>query len=305
MISGGDSRSNGNSKPVHVPVLLAEVVELLDPEPGKFFLDLTLGAGGHSRALLERIAPDGFLAALDRDAEIIEEARRNLAGFEDRYLIKQGNFSDAAVIFEEFVAKADGVIMDLGLSSLQLDHPDRGFSIRKDGPLDFRMDASQPYSARDLVNKGDPEELYTAIHDLGEEPKARAIVKAIVEERRKRPLLHTSDLRRLVEQVYGRKGGKIHPATRTFQGLRMKVNLEVESLEAGLVASFSLLRQGGRLAVISFHSGEDRIVKNGFATLVTRGEAGHVTRKPLTAGRDELRRNRRSRSARLRVIERL
>ncbi|MFH1999077.1 MAG: 16S rRNA (cytosine(1402)-N(4))-methyltransferase RsmH, partial [Planctomycetota bacterium] len=277
----------------------------LEPRSGGRYLDLTLGAGGHARALLERSAPDGFLAGLDRDEEILIEARRYLESFNDRCLLRKGNFSEAAMIFEEFVAKADGVIMDLGLSSLQLDHPDRGFSIFRDGPLDFRMDATQPFSARELVNRGHPDDLYAAIRNLGEEPKARAIVKAIVEERRKRPLLHTSDLRRLVEQVYGRKGGKIHPATRTFQGLRMEVNQELESLAKGLIAAFSLLAPGGRLAVISFHSGEDRVVKTGFNNQVAKGSARLVNRKPIMAGRDELRRNRRSRSARLRLIERL
>jgi 16S rRNA (cytosine1402-N4)-methyltransferase len=165
------------------------------------------------------------------------------------------------------------------------------------------MDPGQAFSARELVNRGRREELLSALQELGEEPRAEAIVKAILEERRKRPLLHTSDIRSIVEKIYGRRGGRIHPATRTFQALRMAVNREIDHLREGLEAAFRLLRGGGRMAVISFHSGEDRIVKTCFKELTGSGEANLVTRKPVRPGPAEVKRNRRSRSARLRVIE--
>lgn len=300
MTEDEEPRRDEPRRPVHQPVLLEEVVESLRIAPGGLYADLTLGAGGHAVAVLERSAPDGFLLGLDCDAEILIEAQSVLKAFENRIQIEQGNFSKAVEIFESHIGKADGVIMDLGLSSLQLDRAGRGFSIQRDGPLDLRMDQKQKESAQELVNQGLPEDLLFAISRLGEEPKARAIVKAIVEERKKRPILHTSDLRSLVEQVYGRRGGKIHPATRTFQGLRMMVNREPENLALGLEGAFKLCKRGGRMAVISFHSGEDRIVK-GF--MKERSEGAMVSRKPIRPGVAEVRRNRRSRSARLRIME--
>lgn len=288
---------------LHQPVLLLETMDALQPESGGVYADLTLGGGGHAEALLERSSPDGFLLGLDQDPEILVETRRFLEAYKNRTRIEQGNFRKASRIFEAYLGSIDGVIMDLGLSSFQLDRACRGFSLFKDGPLDLRMDTTLHFTGQDLVNRGQPEELLHAVGVLGEEPKAKAIVKAILEERQVRPLLHTFDIRRIVEKVYGRKGGRIHPATRTFQGLRMTVNEEVESLGEGLQEAFRLLKKGGRLAVISFHSGEDRIVKVSFKEQAGRGGAGLLTRKPIRPGADEVRRNRRSRSARLRVLE--
>jgi 16S rRNA (cytosine1402-N4)-methyltransferase len=242
---------------------------------------------------------------LDCDLEILKEARKRLKEFEHRVLIEHGNFSEVLKIFSAFIGRTDGVIMDLGLSSLQLNRWNRGFSIFRDGPLDFRMDTTQSRTGRDLVNQGTPEELRFAIGTLGEEPKVRSIVKAVLEERQKRPLLHTSDLRRVVEKVYGRKGGRIHPATQTFQGIRMWVNRELERLEEGVAHAFHLLRSGGRLAVISFHSGEDRIVKAFMKGCAERGKAEPVNLKPIRPGKSEIRMNPRSRSARLRVLARI
>jgi 16S rRNA (cytosine1402-N4)-methyltransferase len=266
-------------------------------------MDLTLGGGGHAKAILESSKPDGRLFGLDCDEEILIQTKEALKGFGDRFVAKQGNFGDAAEIFEEWTNKTNGVIMDLGLSSFQLDCASRGFSIYKDGPFDLRMDRSQPFTGKDLVNKGRKEDLLYAVGKLGEEPKAEAVVRAIIAERQKRPLLHTSDMRALVEKVYGRHGGKIHPATRTFQGLRMFVNRELDALERGLVAAFKLLTRCGRLAVISFHSGEDRIVKAFYKNRAASGEAKVLSPKPIRPGTSEVRRNRRSRSARLRFLE--
>jgi 16S rRNA (cytosine1402-N4)-methyltransferase len=302
MISG-ESRSDENPKPVHVPVLLQACIDALQPRAGGTYFDLTLGGGGHARAILEASAPDGILFGLDRDGEILELTRAALKAFEDRIFVKQGNFSDAAEIFADHAGRADGVIMDLGLSSYQLDRRERGFSLRHDGPLDLRMDGTQTFTGKDLVNQGDRDELLHAIGRLGEEPRARAIVKALLEERERRPLLLTSDIRRLVERVYGRKGGRIHPATRVFQGLRMCVNHEIESLSKGLDAAFRLMTSKGRLAVLSFHSGEDRVVKNEFNERAAKGEAKRITKKPIRPDAAEIRINRRSRSACLRILE--
>jgi 16S rRNA (cytosine1402-N4)-methyltransferase len=302
MISG-ESRSDENPKPVHVPVLLQACLDALRPRPGGTYIDLTLGAGGHARAILKASEPDGILFGLDCDGEILELARAALKAFENRIFVKQGNFRDAAEIFAEHVGRADGVIMDLGLSSYQLDRPERGLSLRHDGPLDLRLDGTQDFTGKDLVNKGDREELLHAIGRLGEEPRAKAIVKALLEEREKRPLLLTSDIRRLVEKVYGRKGGRIHPATRVFQGLRMRVNDEIESLSSGLAGAFRLLAPGGRFVVLAFHSGEDRVVKNFFGECDARGEAKRINKKPIRPDAAEIRSNRRSRSACLRILE--
>lgn len=301
MIPNGASRTDDGKEAVHLPVLLEESLSILRPGRGGLYGDLTLGGGGHARAMLERSSPDGILLGLDRDPEVLNLARGALKAFERRLRIRHGNFSQAAELFEEYMGSVDGLIMDLGLSSYQLDIPARGFSIFKDGPLDFRMDTTQDFTARDLVNRGSREDLLHAVGTLGEEPRARAVVNAIEAERRLRPLLHTSDLRGLVEKVYRRKGGKIHPATRTFQGLRMWVNRELESLEQGLNAAFRLLKAGGRMAVISFHSGEDRIVKTFFKERKAKKEMQMLDRKPIRPRAREIRENRRSRSALLRA----
>ena len=289
--------------PVHLPVLKEACLEGLRPRNGGVYADLTVGGGGHAEALLDASTPDGFLLGLDRDPEILAFAQRRLDRFGGRFRLEQGDFAQADTFFASHLGRVDGVIMDLGLSSWQLDRAERGFSIYKDGPLDLRMDPGQAFSGRDLVNRGKKEELLFAVAVLGEEPRAEAVVEAILSERKKRPLLHTSDIRRLVEKVYGRRGGRIHPATRTFQGLRMLVNRELESLEEGLEAALRLLTEGGRLAVISFHSGEDRVVKRFCKARAAEGTVRIITPKPLRPGSEEVRRNRRSRSARLRIVE--
>lgn len=305
MNSGGTSGREAQGENVHVPVLLRETVEAISPRAGGIYADLTLGGGGHARAILERSEPDGFLLGLDRDSDVLEHAKCALKAFENRTLFRHGNFSEAAKTFEKYIGSIDGVIMDLGLSSYQLDHSRRGFSLHRDGPLDWRMDPTQSFSGKDLLNRGRPEELLFAIETLGEEPRSRAVVNAILEERKKKPLLHTSDIRGIVEKVYGRKGGRIHPATRTFMGLRMAVNEEIESLERGLPEAFRLMKEGGRLCVISFHSGEDRIAKKFFKDRKRRGEAEILSPKPLRPTASEIRKNRRSRSARLRVLQKI
>jgi len=286
---------------VHQPVLVDEVLECLQPEGGGIFIDLTVGGGGHAQALLERAPSDAVLYGLDRDREILQIAAGRLDQFGERCDLFHGNFSEVDVIFNELEKKAGGVLMDLGVSSLQLTRPERGFSFLNDGPLDMRMDPSTPVTAEDFINKAPREELYSALYHLGEEPRAKQVVEAILNERRKRPLLRTTDLKEIVEGVYKRRGGKIHPATRTFQGVRMAVNRELEHLSKGLAAAFGLLRPAGRLAVISFHSGEDRIVKEFLKARVRDGEADLLSKKVIRPTTRELRRNRRSRSARMRT----
>jgi 16S rRNA (cytosine1402-N4)-methyltransferase len=292
---------NERNAGLHKPVLVGEVLERLEPDRGGIFLDVTLGTGGHAKALLERSSPETVLYGLDQDEQVLEIARGRLSGFKDRVHIRRGNFGDADTIFADLLGRASGVLFDLGVSSFQLDRPERGFAIQKDGPLDMRMDPLARVTAESFLNGAGRDELMHAVAVLGEEPRAAAVVEAILEERRRRPLLRTSDLREIVEAVYRRRKGRIHPATRTFQGVRMAVNAELESLERGLTAAFKLLGPDGRLAVISFHSGEDRIVKE---FMKARQKEGLMAMEPpgvIRPSREEVRFNRRSRSARLRI----
>ena len=305
---------------VHQPVMLAEVLEGLRPRPGGRYVDATLGSGSHAAAILRASSPDGWLYGCDRDPAALEAARERLKEFTGRFEIRQGNFSKLA----EWIGQrsCDGVLADLGVSSPQLDRPERGFSFQQDGPLDMRMDPGQTATAADLVNGLGETELSRIFRELGDEPEARRIARVIVQERRHGRFERTGQLARLIERVVPRRGSRIHPATRVFQALRMATNEEVESLKSGLAAAWSLLGAGGRLAVISFHSVEDRIVKDfgreKARDYTVRGEVDlpdfreprapegkWVARKPVTAGEEELRANPRARSAKLRVIERL
>jgi len=304
---------------VHQPVMLAEAVEALRPRPGGRYVDATLGSGSDAEAILRASGPDGWLYGCDRDPAALEAARERLKEFTGRFEIRQGNFSKLA----EWIGQrsCDGVLADLGVSSPQLDRPERGFSFQQDGPLDMRMDPSQTATAADLVNGLSEAELSRIFRELGDEPEARRIARVIVQERRRGQFERTGQLARLIERVTPRRGSRIHPATRVFQALRMATNEEVESLKSGLAAAWSVLRAGGRMAVISFHSVEDRIVKEFGREKVrdytVRGEVDlpdfreprapegkWVTRKPMTASEEELRSNPRARSAKLRVIER-
>jgi 16S rRNA (cytosine1402-N4)-methyltransferase len=304
---------------VHVPVLREEVVRLLAPRAGGRYLDGTVGAGGHARALLDASGPDGRLLGLDADEQILAIARQRLGPFVDRVRLEHANFRELADIAREsgFVP-LDGVLLDLGVSSLQLDTAERGFSIQTDAPLDMRLDRSRGPTAADLVADLDERELADVVFRYGEEPRSRAVARAVVAARRREPIRTTRQLAAVVERVVPR--GRINGATRTFQALRIAVNDELEALRVGLRRAHEVLQDGGRLAVISFHSLEDRIVKQYFV-----GQANPcicpprtpvcicgrqptvelVTRKPVTAGSDELAANPRARSAKLRVAARL
>jgi len=300
----------------HIPVLSKESIELLQPRPGAVAIDCTFGAGGHSRALLEAVSPGGRLLAIDRDPAAVAKGRSELP----QAVVVQGNFGDlvrlaAANGFEH----ADAILFDLGISSLQLDDAERGFSFSREGPLDMRLDTTAPVTAERLVNQLPRAELSQLIRRLGEERWAARIADFIV---RRRPLRTTRDLATAVEAAIPRAAWpkEIHPATRTFQAVRMAVNDELGSLDTGLKAATQILTPGGRMATICFHSLEDRLVKSYFnveskdclcppqqpvCTCAHRASLRVLTRRPIRPSEEEVRRNPRSRSAKLRAAEKL
>lgn len=302
---------------VHVPVLLTEVLDLLAPRPGGVYVDATAGGGGHSQALLQRSAPDGRVLSLDADPEAVSRLRAALSPYGQRSVVVQANFRQLAAVARSTGFDAvDGVLMDLGLSSDQLADGGRGFSFLVDGPLDMRFDPGQAVTAADLVNGLSERELADLIYELGEDRLARRIARAIVAAR---PIRTSGQLAEVIAQAVGRRE-RIHPATRTFQALRMAVNDELAALAEALPQAVDLLRPGGRLAVISFHSLEDRTVKQFMqreardclcppsaptCTCQHRAVLRLVTRKPVQPSPEEILRNPRSRSARLRVAEKL
>jgi 16S rRNA (cytosine1402-N4)-methyltransferase len=288
----------------HTSVLLAEVLEALRPRPGRNYraLDGTLGAGGHSFGLLERSSPDGQLIGLDADPAALDVARQRLAPFAGRFNLRHANFADLATLELE---PQDAIVLDLGLSSAQLDAAGRGFSFRFDEPLDMRFDQSPDRpTAADLLNTLSEAELEHILRAFGEEPRARRVARSIVQRRTREPFARTGDLVAAVTAALGPARGRIHPATRTFQALRIAVNDELAALEAGLDAAIDVLAPGGRVAVISFLSLEDRIVKWRFRGWAEAGRATVLTRKPTVPGVEEIQRNPRARSAKLRVAER-
>ncbi|MGE0431286.1 MAG: 16S rRNA (cytosine(1402)-N(4))-methyltransferase RsmH [Planctomycetota bacterium] len=301
--------SRVNATPFHhTPVLLAEVLQLLAPTPGERTLDLTIGGGGHAAAILERTAPDGQLVGVDRDPTALAAARERLADHGTRVQLIAARFGDVAARPPDGGA-FDIVLADLGVSSPQLDTADRGFSFRHDGPLDMRMDPGRGPTARDLLAQLDATALADVIFHYGEERKSRRIARAIKDALAadRNALQTTAELAALVARVTPGGGsaadrGRIHPATRVFQALRIAVNGELDQLDALLAAVPRLLAPGGRIAIISFHSLEDRRVKTAFRELATDGVRELITRKPVTAGEAECRANPRARPAKLRVL---
>ena len=304
---------------MHESVLVDEVLECLAVKQGGRYIDGTLGRGGHTEAILKQAGPAGRVLGIDRDAEAIERAKQRLGGLAARCVFVHGNFADLGDAARQAgFTGVDGIVLDLGVSSEQLETPGRGFSFMKDGPLDMRMDTSEQDTAMRLVNDLAAGELRAVLRDYGEEPSAARIARAILRAREIRPIARTAELADLVSGVTGRRGG-IHPATRTFQALRIAVNRELDALRDGLAAGLRALGTGGRMAVIAFHSLEDRIVKQSFARHAGRWEslqAGgsawrgeeppvrRITRKPVMASEAERARNPRSRSAKLRAVER-
>lgn len=294
---------------MHQPVMVKEVVTLLGVQPGDVCIDGTLGGGGHAVALMKAAGESGFLLGIDRDEQAVERTRERLNDLGRCRLVK-GNYADMREIAESNgMESVDRILLDLGMSSFQVDEAERGFSFMNDGPLDMRMDRAAGLTAADIVNTFPEDELVATIRTLGEERFARKIAGAIVSARTEAPILTTGRLAEVVAGAVGGRRGRIHPATRTFQALRIEVNSEITSLEKGLSAGCDLLAKGGRMAVISFHSIEDRIVKRYFAGQSGAGDningptLERVTRKPVTASAEEISANPRSRSAKLRVVQ--
>jgi 16S rRNA (cytosine1402-N4)-methyltransferase len=290
----------------HASVLLGPVLEFLRPRTGVGFraLDCTVGAGGHSFGLLERSSPDGCLVGLDADPLALELAAARLAPFQSRFRLLNRNFGELSELDLEPV---DAITFDLGLSSMQLESSGRGFSFRVEEPLDMRFDprADRP-TAAELLNSLPEAEIERLLREYGEEPRARRVARVIAQRRQARAFQSTADLVDAVTAALGAGRGRIHPATRTFQAVRIAVNDELGALERGLDAALPLLKQdGARLAVISFHSLEDRIVKWRFRAWAERGSARILTRKPVTPDEPEIQSNPRARSAKLRVVERI
>jgi 16S rRNA (cytosine1402-N4)-methyltransferase len=292
--------------PIHEPVLAAEVIALLEPSRGGLFVDCTVGLGGHARALLAGGATR--LLGLDRDTTALALAAESLRPWQDRVDLVHADYRELpSLLAARSIDGVDGALADLGVSSMQFDAPGRGFSFRRDEPLDMRMDQTSGPTAARLLAEVEEVDLANVIFRYGEERFSRRIARAIVEARRANPIATTGQLAQIVRRAIPRKGyQRIDPATRTFQALRIWVNRELEGLDAFLVAASRLLRAGARLAVITFHSLEDRIVKHAFRALAAGQEAIRVlTRKPVVPGDSELVRNPRARSAKLRAIERL
>jgi 16S rRNA (cytosine1402-N4)-methyltransferase len=287
---------------IHVPVLLNEVIAWLDPREGGVFVDGTLGGGGHTRALAERVGADGRVISLDRDAEAIQRTRETMVDLP--VTVVQANFCNLPEVLDEFeIREVDGVILDLGLSSDQIADATRGFSFAADGPLDLRFDPERGEPASRLVNRLKAEHLADLIYAYGEERHSRRIARAIVERRRRKPIETAGELAEIVRRAIPgpRKKGQIDPATRTFQALRIAVNEELKSLEIALRRIPDYIKVGGRMGIISFHSLEDRRVKEAYRD---DSRLAVLTRKPIRPGDQECQDNPRSRSAKFRVARR-
>jgi 16S rRNA (cytosine1402-N4)-methyltransferase len=305
----------------HIPVMQTEVLDFLGCKPGGIYVDATVGLGGHSQEILEKIQPGGLLIGIDRDKESLEKAQVRLKATSGDFRPVHDNFKNLPLILNNLAAKpVDGILLDLGVSSYQLLSLERGFSFQSDSMLDMRMDRSQRRTAADLVNTLSENELADVIYRYGEERFSRRIAAAIIQERHKAPIVRCNQLTDIVSRVFRVRGHQlIHPATRTFQALRIAVNEELEGLDEFLTEAFGFLNPGGRMVVIAFHSLEDRIVKKAFRRLAgqcvcdapaglckcpRQALASLLTPRPITPGPKELTANPRARSARLRSLER-
>jgi len=327
MTDGGFSEEVSHAGPIHHPVLVKETLAALACRPAekKVYLDCTVGMGGHTEAILNATAPDGKVIGIDRDEEALRLAEKRLIALSDRLVLRKSSFREMRRVTDELqIQEVDGILLDLGISSFQLDQAERGFSFQRPGPLDMRMDRQQKESAADWVNRLSQSELTDLIQRYGEERWAKRIASAILRYREENgAIVRTEELEGIIWRATPAKSrhGRIHPATRTFQALRMAVNQEMEQLEAGLEEAISLLALGGRLAVISFHSLEDRLVKQTFKKWTGQkkenrfaapsGEPAEPSRrfinlykKPIVAGPEEVSSNPRARSAKLRALER-
>ncbi|NLB69641.1 MAG: 16S rRNA (cytosine(1402)-N(4))-methyltransferase RsmH [Lentisphaerae bacterium] len=308
----------------HKPVLLEETIEALSPKLNGTYIDGTIGGGGHAEALLNASGAKSRLMGIDRDPDAVERCKARLSCFGDRFVCVHSDFASMTRVAQENgFNKPDGILLDLGVSSFQIDEPERGFSFIADGPLDMRMDNSKGMTVAEYLDmlEGDWQTLATVLRQYGEEPRATKIAKAIAAEQVKSPIKTTARLASIVEKaVGGRKGAPRHPATRTFQALRIAINAEMEQLRDGLESAISLLAEDGRLAVISFHSIEDRIVKQTFRAhegrTVSLQQGGtewegktpvvvRVNRRAIKPSDNEISKNPRARSAKLRAVRRI
>ena len=304
----------------HIPVLYYETLDNLVINPDGIYIDCTLGGGSHSEGILERLSDKGLLISIDQDINAIGYSKKRLEKFGSKWKVFKGNFENIDTIaYMAGVDKVDGILMDIGVSSKQLDDPERGFSYRYDVKLDMRMNTEQKISAYDVVNTYSEEQLSKIIFEYGEERHARKIAKLIVEERKSSPIEKTSDLIALIKRAYPERASK-HPAKKTFQAIRIEVNRELEVLENAMSKAVELLKVGGRLTIITFHSLEDRIVKNKFKDLATACKCPKdipicvcggvkkfeiITKKPIIPIDDELKNNNRAHSSKLRILERI
>jgi 16S rRNA (cytosine1402-N4)-methyltransferase len=295
---------------IHTPVMLKEVLQYLNLKTGQVIVDATVGLGGHSKMIAEQLGENGVLVGLDRDQESLATARQTLGEYSSRIKFAYGNFSDLDEVLKGLnISRIDGILFDLGISSFQLGDAERGFSFQSDGPLDMRLDRNSYISAYDLLNNLNEEELSHLLKTFGQERWHNRIARLLVQERQRHPIATTGQLSSIVVSAipprFRRFHYRIHPATRTFQAIRIAVNRELESLELALAKAIGLLNPGGRICVISFHSLEDRIAKFTFKKFAQDGAIKIITPKPLTPCESETKDNPRSRSAKFRVAEKL
>ncbi|MDP2676579.1 MAG: 16S rRNA (cytosine(1402)-N(4))-methyltransferase RsmH [bacterium] len=288
----------------HQPVLLKEIIEILEPQKRKRIIDGTLDGGGHAEAMVRLMPKDGMLAGIDQDDEMLKRARNRIKG-DKRFHTLYGNFSNIEELSAPVMKHADAILFDLGISSIQFEGSGRGFSFQKDEPLDMRYDIHGSFTAENAINTWNENKLAEILKTYGEERFARRIARKIVDARVQRPIYTTFDLVDIIDRAIPKKfqSKRIHPATKTFQALRIAVNDELQSLEDGLAGAKNILARHGRIAVISFHSLEDRIVKHAFRRWAQEGEFTILTKKPIIPTEQEIAKNPRARSAKLRAIE--
>jgi len=295
---------------LHIPVMLSEVIDYLDLKPGQIIVDATLGTGGHSLEILKRITPGGRLIGIDRDEDSLAVCRQRLSEFSGSCEFVHANFVDLDQVLGNLgIDKIDGIVFDLGISTYQLKDAERGFSFQQEGPLDMRLDKSSYISAYDLVNNLNESEISHMLWSFGQERWHNRIAHLLVEERRNQPISTTSQLADLVMRAipyrYRRSYYRIHPATRTFQAVRIAVNRELEILESAIKKAVAILKKKAKICVISFHSLEDRVIKHTFRALKAEGLIDIITAKPLTPAEAEVAANPSSRSSKFRVAERI
>lgn len=299
---------NPRYMPEHIPVMLNEAIDFLNPKPGGVYIDATLGLGGHAAEILGRIGTEGRLIGVDRDAQSLEKAKERLLPWEGQCSFAHRNYLQLDSVIKELkINGVDGILMDLGISSFQLEDSSRGFSLQANGPLDMRMNQEEEVTAFDVVNSYSEEKLVAIFQEFGEERYAKRIVRNLIAQRDEQPIETTKQLAEIIIQSAPWQAGKvrIHPATRVFQAIRIAVNKELESLQEALNKSVGLLNPGGRIVVIAFHSLEDRIVKNSFREFANQDKVRLLTKKPLRPSAEEVEFNGRARSARLRAVERI